>query len=217
MAETESPKMQKDSVTFAFDKNPCSLCRVMLFLICKGHGASSGGGGASGGGDTTKTQTESSGQMPSAPETTDPMQLNPFWDAALQSTKLIKFDVGFLSIECDPKKGILTIESKLGLSKSDFAMVREFLNEVKNSFTRFKETTKNLNGQIKDNGYSITISIPDRNHFKAFIKHLEKENLLPTPIASHIYDHKKSAATKDKQPNEMDYFHRRRYYLFKKS
>jgi len=193
---------QKSQLTPTQD-NPCSLCRAFgTPPPCKGHGGSGGGGSEDGGSSDGKSNNKSEyhyGKIASSVSNIDNApsavylpknevnSLTMEWrEELISSISIIHLDKGLLNIECDNLHGILTIQTKSGLSEENIEVAKQAKQMIKAEFDLFKEELQekgiavhHFTTVVKD--ASLTIKIPHPKYFSEFIKRLTERNLLPSP------------------------------------
>lgn len=174
-------------------QNSCIRCHMpkLPIYLCTCGGMPSGGSGDGGeekaSAEAAPFNTESSAKTlddKSAPVSANKIDTeDDFAETLLSNEESLEFDSGLVSVESDSKNGKLVIQSKGGIKDEDRGIIRDYLNKVKDAFMSFKKSAQNFEGEIKDNGYGLVITIAKKpeKHFEAFLRYLDKQHLLPRP------------------------------------
>lgn len=189
---TSDQNSKQDSIALAIKKNPCNRCSARGFPNCRCAGSGDSGGGSESK-DKYKETTHASNQTSSTTTQIEMAVLKKFDEAKinwvgllLSNDKPINYEAGLFSIESDKLNGKLSFHIQPDLSPQEKEIARGVLKEIITAFKEFKDqliekgiSLYNFSAELTDKG--LTIQIPNPQHYKDFIKHLDNKNLLPIP------------------------------------
>jgi hypothetical protein len=191
---------QEDLLTRSIKNNSCAACREIYKLpMCRckkpgGGGKEEKGGqgdslGSAGGSNSDILDTSSKAAIDALIVEFEKTRSIWIQSELLSDKKInnINDEVGLIAFEYDKLRGNITIQCKPSLTKKEEELVREFLKKIESVFEQFKNQladqsvlTHQFIAQLKNNGLSIEIHVPN-SHYNELIKFLDNKNLLPMP------------------------------------